>query len=100
MSSPMRTDTAQMAGTSGAILQEADEVQAILGEISAEVDSTGALWGGDAHTAYMNGTSTIHGELTKSQQAMTDVSEKVGHNGQTYTSAEGNNASSLANPGV
>lgn len=98
--SPLRTDTAQMASTSSTILTAADDAQAILAQIQGEVDGTAALWGGDAHTAYMGGTATIHADLQKSQVAMTSVSEKVGHSGTTYGSTDGTNASSLGNPGV
>lgn len=97
---PLRTDTGLMASTSSTILTASDETQAILGQIQGEVDGTAALWGGDAHGAYLGGTAEIHADLQKSQVAMSSVSEKVGHSGTTYGSTDGTNASSLGNPGL
>lgn len=96
----MNTDIAAQAASATKIQGLADQAQALISKLQGDVDSTTALWAGDAHGAFMIGSADIHAQLSKGQLAMQDVSLKVGKTGTGYGHTDAQNAASLGHTGL
>jgi len=91
----MIADTSAQMTSSKSIMALADEAQALIGQLQGDVDATSAIWKGNAHTAFLGGSSDIHAQLQKGQAAMQDVSGKMKGSSAGYEGTEGDSASAL-----
>lgn len=100
MSAPMNTDVAAQAASAATCQGIADTVQSLIGQLQGDVDATTAIWQGQAHTAFMGGSTEIHAELQKGQAMMQEVSEKMSRTGIGYGSTDESNTSALGSTGL
>jgi WXG100 family type VII secretion target len=96
----MNTDLDAQSASQGRISGLADRGQQTLSEMISAVEELKALWKGEGADSFQIGSNDLQQQLQKSQVALQDVSDKVGHNNTGYSNADTTNASSLANVGL
>lgn len=96
----METDVAAQAASATKISGLSDEVQALIGKLQGGVESTKALWIGNAQNAFQLGSAELNAQLQKGQAMMQEVSQKTAKSGTGYDSTDHANAASLGSTGL